>query len=73
MCKQGSFELLQQLRRRTKIYPHPLSNPSIEKKYSNDGYSVSSDAIFKLQYASKNGHKSKSCNINKLIKTITYK
>ena len=65
--------MLQQLRWRTKINPHPLSNPSIEKKYSNDGYSVSSDAIFKLQYESKNGHKSKYFNINKHIKTITYK
>ena len=28
---------------------------------------VSNDAIFKLQYAYKNGHKSKSCNINKIL------
>ena len=66
MCKQGSFVLLQQWRRRTKIYPHPLSNPS-KKKYSNYEYIISGDAIFKLQYASKNGHESKSCNINKIL------
>ena len=67
MCKRESLVMLQQWRWRTKIYPHPLSNTSIEKKYSDDGYLVSSDAIFKLQYTSKNGHKSKSCNINKIL------
>ena len=38
----------------------------LSKKYSNYGYIISSDAIFKLKYASKNGHESKTCNINKI-------
>jgi len=37
------------------------------KKYSNYSYIVSSDAKFKLKYASKNGHKSKSKNIIKIL------
>ena len=41
--------------------------PFYLKKYSNYGYIISIDAIFKLQYASKIGHKSKSCNINKKL------
>ena len=43
-----------------------MVNPLI-KKYSDYGYILSSDAIFKLQYVSKNGYKSKSCNINKIL------
>ena len=36
------------------------------KKYTDYEWIISSDAVFKLQYA-KNGHKSKSCNINKIL------